>query len=182
MNIKGYSVRMYKKASYSRWLESLSPGGFGDLHPGESFDGTEELSPQGCCLQGTSLPGQGSVHHLPGQGSRTSPLCPRGRLPEQQPPVTWQLSHGERSAAASAPEKPPLTGLFSQSDWVARLLHQGEACHPLVILTTHLCPHPCLTGRGTGGRLFPSSAARHTDFRLARRPQPVPGTWRRAFS
>ena len=138
-------------------------------------------APVGGCLRVTSFPGQGSVHRL-WAGLRVQSSLHQKRLLGGSSHQSRDSSHKESAQRRSSPEKPPLTGLFSQSDWVARLLHQGEACHPLVILTTHLCPHPCLTGRGTGGRLFPSSAARHTDFRLARRPQPVPGTWRRAFS
>lgn len=45
--------------------------------------------------------------------------------------------------------------------------------------SAHLRPQPCPTPRGTAGRLSPSSAARRTDFRSARRPPPAPGAWRR---
>lgn len=91
MNIKGYSVRMYKKASYSRRLGSLGRGGFGDLHPGESFNDREQLSPQGSggrMLAGHKLPWAGLC--APPLGRAPGPVLstPEAAFGRQQPPVT----------------------------------------------------------------------------------------------
>lgn len=131
------------------------------------------------------------------QSGRAGPTLAGGVLPGSAPwPAILGLHRDLHSRAPSLPAAAatghvtpwrralpprPKAGLFPSKRRGAGLQLRRRGSPPSCSRppSAHLRPQLCPTARGTAGRRSPSSAARRTDFRSARRPPPAPGAWRR---